>query len=344
MSDNIATLAQLLDAAGTTWRVFDIGRRVQKIDKATFADIESTTIPYPYPLAQHALLAIQFWDPKASSEPYVWFLKMPLDEQSKLVAASRDHFANMVLEAIGTSLTGAEGEQSKLDNNPYVFTPNANKRAAFNARIKVELRQSASQYYEHAQLYLSGKLGWQDWQSVAVQGLADFAARIDHQDNEALLCQAWSQLPAQVRQPLAAQLENSELGTEAAQTLLTSINQAIQHQDKALLIDALRAISSARAVGLVEQALEQVMNSDYGQDADICQVIAGRLWAYLEAPQTLAQFLEHCCRIDTEQPLFASIFANLVAIPMLRPHVLAILRSEQRSDALSRAIGGLFSS
>lgn len=343
MTANIATLAELLDAAGTTWRVYDLGRRVQKIDKATFAHIESTTRPYPYPIAQHALLAIQFWDPKASSEPYVWFLKLPLDEQSKLVAASRDHFANMVLEAIGTELVGDNNEQSKLDNNPYVFTPNANKRAAFNAQIKVELHQGASQYYEHTQLYLSGKLGWDQWQSVAVQGLADFAARLAHDDNEENLVAAWEQLPPEVRQPLAAQLENVDVGTVLAETLATSVKGALQSNDKPLLIDSLRAISHSSAVGLSEQAVDAVLSSTFALDAEICQVIAGRLWSHLETPERLATFMENCARVISEQPVFASIFADLVAIDSLRPHVLAMLRSEARSEHLSRAIGSLFS-
>ncbi|WP_105200569.1 DUF3549 family protein [Pseudoalteromonas sp. T1lg10] len=343
MTANIATLAELLDAAGTTWRVYDIGRRVQKLDKATFADIESTKQAYPFPLAQHALLAIQFWDAKASAEPYVWFLKLPLDEQSKLVAASRDHFANMVLEAVGTQLLGDEKEQSKLDNNPYVFTPNANKRAAFNAHIKVELRQSASQYYEHTQLYFSGKLGWQQWQSIAVQGLADFAARLNQGDNEQRLCSAWEHLPAEVRQPLAAQLENAQVSTQVAEMLQQSIQHALGKNDKALLIDSLRAISFAPASGICCAAIDEVLASNWAEDADICQVIAGRLWTHLQAPERLAAFMEKSAQIKSEQPVFASLFADLVAIPTLRPHVLAMLRCEQRSEALSRAIGGLFS-
>lgn len=97
MSDQIATLGQLLDGAGTQWRAFDIGRHITKLDKQQFLAIEQAQVPYPYPLAGHAWLAIQFWDAKASKEPYVWFLKFPLDEQSKLVSASRDHFADMVI-------------------------------------------------------------------------------------------------------------------------------------------------------------------------------------------------------------------------------------------------------
>ena len=92
----------------------------------------------------------------------------------------------------GTEIT-SENAEGKLDNNPYVFTPNANKLAAFNAQVKCLLKQSASQYYEYAQLYFSGKLGFDNWQSVAVQGIADFAMRLDNDNNLANLQAAWGQ-------------------------------------------------------------------------------------------------------------------------------------------------------
>ena len=344
MSSNISTLAQLLDAANTQWRVFDIGRRLSKIDKETFAAIESTTTPYPFPLNQHALMAIQFWDKAASAEPYVWFLKFPLDEQSKLIAATRDHFANMVLEAIGTQLTGEQAQQGQLDNNPYVFTPNANKRAAFNARLKVELKQPASAYYEHAQLYLSGKLGFDQWQSVALQGLADYAARLQSDNNSSQLLTAWPQLPAQVRQPLSAQLENTQVPLNLTELLVDSALKAVHAQDQVALIDNLRAMSDSQAQGLVQQCVEQLM-SEHSQcfDEALCQVVAGRLWRTLESKDNLGRFMELCSAVQSEQPLFESVFADLVAIPSLRPQVLALLRSSDRSEQLSRAIGRLFS-
>ena len=42
------------------------------------------------------------------------------------------------------------------------------------------------------------------------------------------------------------------------------------------------------------------------------------------------------------QDIFSGIFADLVAIPSLRPHMLAMIRMQDRSEQLSRAIGKLF--
>ena len=45
MSDQIATLGQLLDGAGTQWRAFDIGRHITKLDKKQFLAIEQAQVP-----------------------------------------------------------------------------------------------------------------------------------------------------------------------------------------------------------------------------------------------------------------------------------------------------------
>ena len=342
MSEQIATLGQLLDNAGTQWRAFDIGRHITKLDKKQFLAIEQAQVPYPYPLAGHAWLAIQFWDVKASKEPYVWFLKFPLDEQSMLVSASRDHFADMVIQALGTEITGEQAD-GKLDNNPYVFTPNANKLAAFNAQIKVLLKQPASQYYEHAQLYFSGKIGFDNWQSVALQGIADFALRLDSDTNLSNLKKAWSHLPVEVLQPLSAMLEHVEIPTSISELLVDYAQTAIDNKDTIAITSALRAISKGQAQGLCAQLVDNVLSSPVGQDSDVLLTIAGRCFTQLENPERLHIFMDNCAHHQQIEELFPSIFADLVAIPTIRPHLLGLLRKENRSETLARAIGRLFS-
>ena len=342
MDKNIATLAQLLDAAGTQWRVYDIGRRIAKIDKTTFSKIENAETPYPFPLQQHAFLAIQFWDPKASKEPYIWFLKLPLDEQSKLIQASRNHFASMVIEALGTQLTGDDQQAGQLNNNPYVFTPNANKRAAFNALMKVELNQPASIYYEHVQLYFSGQIGFDDWQSLAVQGLADFVMRLDKDQNESHLIAALPCIPEEVLAPISALLEHVAISTVLAESILQRGKQALKNENMPLTIHYLRALSFAPASGLTTQLLDHVLASPLGQQTDLQLTIAGRCWQHLQQPDRLHLYLDLVAKNNAEPRLFESIFADLVAISTLRPHVLALLRIENRSEELARAIGRLF--
>ncbi|MDO6547695.1 DUF3549 family protein [Pseudoalteromonas carrageenovora] len=342
MSEHIATLGQLLDGAGTQWRAFDIGRHITKLDKKQFLAIEQAQTPYPYPLGGHAWLAIQFWDSKASKEPYVWFLKFPLDEQSKLVSASRDHFANMVIEALGTEITGEQAD-GKLDNNPYVFTPNANKLAAFNAQLKVLLKQPASQHYEHAQLYFSGKIGFDNWQSVALQGIADFALRLDNDANLSNLQKAWAHLPLEVLQPLSAMLEHVEIPTSLSELLLAYGQAAIENNDTIALTAALRSLSKGQAQGLSKQLVDAALSSSLGNDSDVLLTIAGRCFVQLEDPERLHIFMDNCAQHQEIAELFPSVFADLVAIPTIRPHLLGLLRKENRSETLARAIGRLFS-
>lgn len=342
MSEHIATLGQLLDGAGTQWRAFDIGRHITKLDKQQFLAVEQAQVPYPYPLAGHAWLAIQFWDSKASKEPYVWFLKFPLDEQSKLVSASRDHFADMVIQALGTEITGEQAD-GKLDNNPYVFTPNANKLAAFNAQVKVLLKQPASQYYEHAQLYFTGQIGFDNWQSVALQGIADFAYRLNSADNLKYLNAAWPKLPVEVLQPLSAMLEHIEIPPMLSELLLSYGQTSLSNNDVVAASAALRAISSGQATGLSAQLVDCALESTLGQDSDILLTIAGRCFKQLEEPQRLHVFMDNCAHHEKIAELFPSIFADLVAIPTIRPHLLALLRKENRGETLARAIGRLFS-
>lgn len=338
MQHTISSLGELLDNAGTTWRVFDMGRRIQKIDKNTFLQIENNQIPYPFPLQQHAFLAIQFWNSHEAQTPYIWFLKMPLDEQSKLVQASRNHFASMVLEALGNQLTGNDEAQGQLDNNPYVFTPNANKLAAFNAIVKKELNQSASAYYEHVELYFSGKLGFDEWQQLGLQGIADFAMRLSN-NNQTNLMKALGHLPQPVVNSLAATLEHSTISVTLTEALLSHLENALKQQDNENIINYLRMMSGTSATGILERAVKSIVDTPNTLNLDIVLTLTGRCWHVLESH--LVTIMEYLATAH-EQDVFSGIFADLVAIPSLRPHMLAMIRMQNRSDALSRAIGKLF--
>ncbi|ATC98945.1 MULTISPECIES: DUF3549 family protein [Pseudoalteromonas] len=338
MQHTISSLGELLDNAGTTWRVFDMGRRIQKIDKQTFSQIENNQIPYPFPLQQHAFLAIQFWNSHETETPYIWFLKMPLDEQSKLVQASRNHFASMVLEALGNQLTGNDEAQSQLDNNPYVFTPNANKLAAFNAIIKKELKQSASTYYEHVELYFSGKLGFNEWQQLGLQGIADFAMRLTD-TNQNNLIKALDQLPQPVVNSLAATLEHSAISVALTEALYVQFENAVKQQNSENIINYLRMMSNTSATGILERAVAILVTTPTLLNLDTVLTLTGRCWHVLE--NHVVALMDYLAS-EHDQDVFGGIFADLVAIPSLRPHMLAMIRMQNRSEALSRAIGKLF--
>jgi len=71
--EHINTLSEFLSKSQSQYRVFDMGRRVQKLSSDTFADFEDAKVPYPYPLQQHAWIAILFWNKQQSNQHYIWF-------------------------------------------------------------------------------------------------------------------------------------------------------------------------------------------------------------------------------------------------------------------------------
>ena len=205
------------------------------------------------------------------------------------------------------------------------------------------LKQPASQYYEHAQLYFSGQIGFDNWQSVALQGIADFAYRLNSADNLKHLHAAWPNLPVEVLQPLSAMLEHIEIPPTLSELLLSYGQTALKNNDVVTASAALRAISSGQATGLSAQLVDCALESTLGQDSDILLTIAGRSFKQLEEPQRLHVFMDNCAHHEKIAELFPSIFADLVAIATIRPHLLALLREENRSETLARAIGRLFS-
>lgn len=342
MTAQLSTIYQLLEASDTQYRVFDMGRRVQKLSKETFKAFEDATEPYPFPLQQKAWIAILFWDKQRSSEHFLWFLNFQLDEQGKLIQAVRNHFITMVIEVLGTQLTGGSDKQEQLDNNPYTFKPDQNKLAMLNAQIKTQMNQNASVYYEPAQNYLRALMGWENWQSVGVQGLADFAARLDVDDNEQTLIDALPHLPAEVASPLLSLLEHASVDTKLSEALYQNAVTAIDNQDKPGLISHLRAISNAKAGGLRKQLLDKLLQSDLATDQEVLIVITGRCWIDLQDDALRMMFLERLAEASPDHQLFLGLVSDLVAIPSIRNQMLASFRSVERSERLASAIGVLF--
>ena len=88
----IAGITDFLDKAGTPFRVFDMGRRIQAISRETFLAFEQGERPYPYPLQQQAWLGVMVWDEKNLSDLVIWFIRFPLDARGCLTQGIRDDF------------------------------------------------------------------------------------------------------------------------------------------------------------------------------------------------------------------------------------------------------------
>ncbi|WP_394174695.1 DUF3549 family protein [Thalassotalea litorea] len=342
----IDTLSELLQLSQSNYKVFDLGRKVEKISKSDFERMEQAMMPYPSPLQGHAHLAVVFWQ-KRPDKPYIWFIKLPLDERGLLNQAARNHFIAIIIDALGNDLSVDPTEQQEelLKSNPYHFTPSQYKLAALNATLKQEFKQPASQYYEHCHLYFTGALGWETWQGIGVQGLCDYAARIDENDNAQHLQTALQHIPEQVFTPLSAALENQKLPLILMRELSALANTHLQQSDVNTnqLSAIVRAMSSNALNQYFWDLVDTLISDKRCQQLEIFVAISGRGWMALADYSRMQRFLEAAVEF-MDQPTFFALFQDLVALPMIRPILLQVIRSQDRSKALERAIGELFQS
>ena len=346
---NVATISELLNLSGSQYRLYDIGRRVEKLSKDVFEKIELNQLPYPTPSQGHAHIAIAFWQ-KQSVQPYLWLLKLPLDERGLLNQGARNHFIAIIVEALGADLNQEtnKNQEDILNNNPYLFTPAQYKLASLNSKIKVDLKQKPSEYLAPFQHYISGESGWNNWQAVGVQGITDFAAQINQGQHTEKLIKALPHLPNEVLLPLCGALENETYNIELINVLLSMLtiankkneensNVEIDSQLQQHLLRALAANSEhVHVIAFIENLLAQQHISP-----ELLITLSGRCWLALADEKRLMLYFEHLVK-SNDLPLFNSIFKDLVAIPLMRTIVFQCMRSPERSLALTQAIGQLF--
>ena len=342
---NINTLTDFLQQAQCQFRIYDLGRKVTKISNSAFQKVAENKLPYPYPIQQHAYIGLTFWQvKKQQQEHFVWFLKLPLDEQGLLKITAQTSFIKMVMEAMGEDLTGDRREdlQERLASNPFIYKPAADKLAIFNAIMNTNFVRPASSFYPAAIQYFSANTQWNEWQEIGIQGIADLCARLNYDDNQKMLINALPHLPQQPLQSLALCLEHQhDINSALAEAIAKQADVELQAGNQESTILLLRALSSAPAVGITKALCEQQFNSDLIHNEHLYVCIAGRCWSLLEDETLLNRFFEALA--NHHSSLFQQLFIDLVAIPALREKVLKQLRLSARSPALSEAIGLLFS-
>ncbi len=343
----ISTITEFLETTGARLRFFDMGRRVVKIARDRFLQFEQTAIPYPYPLQQQAWFALLFQDKRGQQEPLIWFLRMPLDEQGKLLQAARDDFMHRLIERIGEKMQAdKEGEQleSALQDNPYSFKPKDDRMAVFHARISRLLNAPPSRFYTHAQRYFAGEPGWKQWSFVGYQGIADVAARLDQEENETLVTKAITAMPTQPLIALCHCLENETLAVPVTEALLKRVEQELAQPspDPGLLAAAIRGSACSRSQSLQQKLIHDVLSSPTGNHIEILTAVSGRAWEQLLDGTLGNLFLERLAENSAGQEAFNLCMADLLYLPGMRQPILTAVRDPNRSAPLSQAIGALF--
>ncbi|MGF1709047.1 DUF3549 family protein [Vibrio kagoshimensis] len=335
--ETIHTLTQLLKNSGSQYNIYDLGRRIQKVDNSLFSDVEQGKQPYPFPLQKQAHLAIAYWN--SEKQPWIWFLKFKLDERGLLNQGDVGNFLKFVIEAMGTRLSGemSEDQQQKLSNNPYTFKPSEDKMAVFHSQVRAELDLPTSQYYEHAQHYFTGELGWENWQTVGLQGITDICARLSSQQNGVAVRKALIKLPNEPLYATLGALEHTKISDKLAGRIQDLAENQINSQDPDLfLLSALaRALSGAKNT-ISHAVISQILSSPRLSHQEVLIGLAGRSWQTLQDPIIAEQFLLRLAQTGN-QTLFNQLFADLVMIPALRMIFLPLLNSSP-SPELTNAL------
>lgn len=339
---NIATISELLKLSGSQYRLYDIGRLVTKLPKDIFEKVELNQLPYPTPVQGHACFAIAFWQ-KHNSQPYLWLLKLPLDERGLLNQGARNHLIAIIVEALGADLTqeASKKQEDLLSSNPYLYTPAQYKLASLNSKIKVDLKQPPSDFYFPFLSYLKQGDYKETWQHLGVQGITDFIARINQDNNSVILQKALPSIPNEVLSPVCGALENEKYPIALLNELITLFKHNLtQDTETGSATDLLRSLAAISQHTFVKEAVKDLLTQSH-VSTDLLITLSGRCWQALDDEDTLACYFEQLLQ-HNDLSLFSSIFKDLVSIPLLRPTVFKCIRSENRTQTLSNAIGQLF--
>jgi hypothetical protein len=333
----INTISEFLLQAGTDYRVYDMARGIRPLGSQLFLDIESATIPAPYPRQQHAWFGILFFNKHMSNERYIWFVKLPVDEQGLVIGAARQQFLQIIIEAMGQMLDKQNNANNQLPENPFTFVPNQQQLADFNSIGRIELDIPLSEHIDLVEQYLTYPER-HDWRTVPLQGIADFIASLQQEERRHLLLKQFSVLVPDMQYALCASLENHQIDEDISTLLIEWYHQDVK--DEKRLHSVLRGLCQSQAKAAVNTLISSVLSGENGLTSAVLILIAARHWQYLKDSATLTIYVELLAVCEDE--LFIGLYSDLVQIPEIREVMLSVLRWPEKSTQLTQAIGQLF--
>ena len=333
----INTISEFLLQAGTDYRVFDMARGIRILESQLFLDIENATEPAPYPRQQHAWFGILFFNKRMSSERYIWFVKLPLDEQGLVIGAARQQFLQIVVEALGQTLNKQNNPNNQLPENPFTFVPSQQQLADFNSIGRVELDMPLSGHLGPVKQYLTSP-EQHDWRVISLQGIADFTASLQQDKNKNLLLTQFLRLAPDMQYALCASLENHQIDEDISSLLINWYHQDTKNEKR--LYSVLRGLCQSEAKPVVNVFISLVLNSTNGQTSASLMLIAARHWRCMKEPAILILYIEQL--VICKDEAFIGLYSDLVQIPEIRKPMLNVLRWPEKSSQLSQAIGQLF--
>ena len=211
--------------------------------------------------------------------------------------------------------------------------------AYFHSQALRELNQPATRFYTTARAYLSGDTGWDNWQQLGLQGLAEVVARLDQENNSNLLASALPHMPEVPRNVILGFLENASPDVALTIALSDGLAEAMRsNADAATLAAYCRAMSASVSVDHRQQILDVVLAHPHASSLELLSAIGSRCWHDLEGTR-LNSYLESLAKAGAET--FMALVADLMTLPGMRGRILEAFRHPQRSETLSTAIGAL---
>lgn len=326
--------------SGAEVHLYHLGRRVEPCPLATLAAFEAGELAWPAPWRGEARLGLVFRLGDVR-DPLIWFLALPLDEQGRLVPAPRDAFVQRLLETLGRSVSAVGREDgAEVDNlmqdNPLAFTPALPFQAVLHARASLDLGLPASQHLEPVEAYLSGQQAL-DWQALGLQGLADFAVRMDDEASRNLAARL-PELPDQVLTSLCYCLEHVTIDDGLARALRQRGEAAAAAGDIEGFCACVRVMGGASAA-IAGPWFDALLDDPDACGPDLLAAIAGRGWTHLEHGERLPRFLT---RLAEQRDVdFTALVRDLALVPRLRLPVLMTLREAEADSAIGRRLAGL---
>jgi len=355
------SITHFLQTGGFHYRVFDMGRKVNRLPNEEFETIEGQKQAYPAPFQKKAWIALLFWKDGKQNEATIWFLQFPIDELGFLKLEARDAFLIDLLEQTGKNIQAKQQGKQALDElkeSPFAFKPNPDRLAMLHALATKELDQQPSQYYQHTRDYLSSSAGYEQWQFLGLQGIADVVARVDEEGNEDLLAKAIGLMPDEPLVSFCSALENAKPQVFLAQALVSKLEE-INGIDKSqstpphfyMMNDSsepeagantqvismlIRALSGAEPKALRQSVLQEVLVSPVGQDIEIIAAISGRAWNDLRDKSVLKAFIANLA--SQTQMAFDAILSDLMMIPDMRELLLSEMNGDNQPVGLSEKL------
>ncbi|MFT2091618.1 DUF3549 family protein [Paraglaciecola sp. 2405UD69-4] len=334
---HINTISEFLLHAGTQCHVFDMARGIKGISSQEFLEIERAQVPAPRPRQQHAWFGLLFFNKSASSEHYIWFVKLPLDEKGLVIEAGRQQFLQIVVEALGETLNNEANPNNQLPDNPFTFVPGQQLLADFNSLCKAKLELPFSEHLTTALQHIE-KPAQQDWRDIPLQGITDFCASLNNPNTQEIFLSNFQHLAQQLQIALCSSLENHPVNAKLSEFIINWAQQESNNLDK--LQSSLRALSQSQDSKSLHAFILCVLKSEAGENPTILMLIAARHWKALVNQDILTIFIEGLAKCAPEY--FGGLYADLVQIPEIRQVMLSVLRWPDKSPNLTTAIGKVF--